>query len=354
MCDIKNMKKPNASNKTSMPAGEETSPVQSFGTPYDNAYRTLIDKCPQLILPLINEIFGEHYTGRERIEQSPNEFFIISDNDRKIVTDSVFTIYGSCIGHYHIECQCDPDGTILIRMFQYDSQIAVRNACMKENILSVRFPNSAIIYLRNTSKTPDVSTIRIETPGGSVNYEVKSLKVREYSIEEIFEKDLLMLIPFHIFRYENRLKKIEGDEKAISEIKEHYADIISRLDKLTEDKRINEYERSMIIEMSNLVVESLTQKYEQVRKGLGEVMGGIVLETMSTKALEQGRKEGLKEGLKEGHKAGLEEGLEAQAIETARAMLADGFDIEKIVKYTGLSIEKIKSIENAVSSTPDA
>ena len=338
MCNTKNINNTKDLNTSSKTAAGSFENATAVGTPYDNAYRTLIDKCPQLIIPLINEIFGEHYTGKERIEQSPNEFFIISDNDRKIVTDSVFTIYGSHIGHYHIECQCEPDGTILIRMFQYDSQIAIRNYCLKENVLTITFPNSAIMYLRNTENTPDVATIRIRTPGGIVEYEVKSLKVREYGIEEIFEKKLLMLIPFHIFRYESKLKKIENDEKALAAIKAHYTDIRSRLEMLKENGQITDYEESLIIEMSNLVVDSLTRKYEQVRKGLGEIMGGVVLETLSTNALNQGIE------------IGREEGRDKHARETARLMLADGEDITKIAKYSGLSIEEIESIAKELTA----
>ena len=199
--------------------------LSTVNSPYDNVYRTMLDSCPRLIIPLINEIFGENYTGQEKIIQSPNEFFILDAGDRKIVTDSVFTIYGNRIGHYHIECQSNPDGTMLLRMFKYDSQIAVRYSSVIENKLIVRFPNSAVLYLRSTVNTPDTSVIQIETPGGNVSYEVRNLKIKEYSIEEIFRKNLLLLIPFHIFTFESRLESIESDEKSLAQLKSYYSSI---------------------------------------------------------------------------------------------------------------------------------
>ena len=30
-------------------------------TAYDDAFRTLVNECHELVLPLINEMFGEHY-----------------------------------------------------------------------------------------------------------------------------------------------------------------------------------------------------------------------------------------------------------------------------------------------------
>ncbi len=35
--------------------------------PYDDVFRTLLNDCSGLIIPVINEVFGEHYTGKEEI-----------------------------------------------------------------------------------------------------------------------------------------------------------------------------------------------------------------------------------------------------------------------------------------------
>lgn len=32
-------------------------------TPYDDVFRTLLNDCSFLIIPVINEVFGEHYVG---------------------------------------------------------------------------------------------------------------------------------------------------------------------------------------------------------------------------------------------------------------------------------------------------
>lgn len=35
---------------------------------YDGAFRTILSDCRKLIIPVINEIFGETYTGEEEIQ----------------------------------------------------------------------------------------------------------------------------------------------------------------------------------------------------------------------------------------------------------------------------------------------
>ncbi len=48
----------------------------SIGDIYDGAFRTILNDCRQLVIPIINEIFHENYTGNEKIEFSSNEHFL--------------------------------------------------------------------------------------------------------------------------------------------------------------------------------------------------------------------------------------------------------------------------------------
>ena len=45
-------------------------------TPYDDVCRTLVVECDDLVIPLINELFGEHYSLSDRIIRRGNEHFI--------------------------------------------------------------------------------------------------------------------------------------------------------------------------------------------------------------------------------------------------------------------------------------
>ena len=42
-----------------------------------------------------------------------------------------------------------------IRMWEYDAQIALMNKEYQDGVLYVKFPDSAVIYLRSNSNTPD-------------------------------------------------------------------------------------------------------------------------------------------------------------------------------------------------------
>ena len=92
-----------------------------------------------------------------------------------------------------------PDGKITVRLFGYDAQIALDEGDITEETLTVTFPNTAVLYLRTYKKTPDKMKYVIATSGGTVQYDVPIMKVQAYSLDDIFEKRLLMLIPFYIF-----------------------------------------------------------------------------------------------------------------------------------------------------------
>ena len=246
------------------------------------------------------------YTGKETIHLLQNEHFIkLPDgSEQERITDSSFEILGRERKRYHVECQSTEDGSMIVRMFEYDTQLALENREVTAGALVVHFPDSAIVALRHTKNTPEVMTVMIRTPGGEVSYAIPVLKVRQYTVEEIFEKKLYFLIPFHIFVYEKSFKELEENSEKLAKLEEEYTAIVNRLEEDRKNGDLNEYEKVTILEMSDTVIKHLAAKYEKVRKGVGESMGGKVLEYEAKDILNRGRAEGRDEGRREGRAEG--------------------------------------------------
>ena len=249
-------------------------------TPYDDVFRTLLNDCKQLIIAVINEAFHEHYTGKEKIEFYPNEHFINQQDgkEQKRVTDTFFIIYGDAPHGYHIECQSTSDGSIVIRIFEYDSQIALDEGKLEGNTFHVKFPESAIIFLRSNASTPDMMKIIIEVPNGSISYDVPVIKVQEYSLDEIFDKGLLFLIPFYIFTHESRFEEYERDEEKMNALWNEFELIRRRLDELTVSGNLQEYMEYRIFDMTKKVIAHITKNYKNLREGARTVVGGRILD----------------------------------------------------------------------------
>lgn len=303
---------------------------------YDGAFRTILNDCRKLVIPIINEIFGETYTGQEEIQFLPNEHFIDRQNeaDRERITDTNFTVFGKIPKKYHMECESSlPDGKITIRLFEYDAQIALDEGEVTEETLTVTFPNTAVLYLRTYKKTPEKMRYVIITPGGTVRYDVPVMKVQKYSLDDIFEKDLLMLIPFYIFSHEKGFPEYNRDEEKLTELKAEYQDILERLDELERQGVIGAFDKRTIIELSGDVIQEIAQKYENVQKGIGDMMGGALIETEARTILTQGIKQGISQGICETKK------------QTALKLLKRGkLTVEEIAEDTGLSIAEVEQL----------
>ena len=111
-------------------------------TPYDDVFRTLLTDCTALIIPVVNELFHTSYTGKETIHLLQNEHFIkLPDgNEQERITDSSFEILGRERKRYHVECQSTEDGSMIVRMFEYDTQLALENREFTSNIFDRTIP----------------------------------------------------------------------------------------------------------------------------------------------------------------------------------------------------------------------
>ena len=196
---------------------------------------------------------------------------------------------------------------------------------MNQETLTVTFPNTAVIYLRTYKKTPDKMKHVIITPGGTVGYDVPIMKVQAYSLDDIFRKQLLLLIPFYIFSHEKNLPEYNSNMEKLAELKAEYQDILARLDELERQEMIGAFDKRTIIELSNDVMKELTQKYENVQKGVGDIMGGALIETTARKLKNEAENETKRQ--------------------TALRMLKRGkLTLEEIAEYSGLSITEVKQL----------
>lgn len=325
----------------------------SFGTPYDDVFRTLLNDCSELILPVLNEIFGEHYSGTERIVFSENEHYLNRQGgkEEQRITDSAFTVFRSITSpgkKYLFECQSTADSSLLVRIFEYATQIALDDGELTGNCLKVTIPHSAVLFLRSTGNTPDEMRIELATPGGTVGFPVRVMKIRDYTLEEIFSKKLLFLIPFYIFTHEKRFKAYERDAAKLEELKREYVRIAEYLTALEEKGKISVYTKRTLTEMTGRVAESIAAKYANVREGVKSVMGGKILEyeakTILRKGIEAGREEGRQEGRQEGRKEGREEGRKKGREEGILITLSDlvrkrMLTVSDAAKQAGLSEE---------------
>ena len=246
-------------------------------TIFDDVFRTMIEKMPYLAVPLINEVFHTSYPEDVKITQLRNEH---QQEDGEIITDSCLLIGRKM---YHIECQSTDDMTMVIRMIEYDFAIGIEHAEKQGRRYRIEFPKSCVLFLRSSENTPDYLDTYL--------YSIPAIKMTDYTKDSIFEKNLLMLLPFYIMRYEKKGHNFNDNPELFQMLLNEYEEIRVNLEKeLTETGKSELY-----TDLTKLIVkiaDYIFRKEEDVRKGIGDIMGGKVLELESERLKAEGRTEG--------------------------------------------------------------
>lgn len=263
-------------------------------TVFDDVFRTICQKMPHLLIPLINEAFGTNYSKNEVIEQLRNERF---EKNGEIITDALLKIQSHT---YHIECQSNDDNKMVIRMAEYDFSIALENVkeC-DDGTYRMDFPESCVIYLRKSESKSRNAVLNIHfQDGAEYPYKMKVICVQDYSQNEIFRKKLLMFLPFYILRYEGKVPTAKKrDSEELEQMISDYRDLFERLEQEATDDFTDLYNLS--IKIINHVIKS-----SSVRRRFTD-MGGKVLELESERIMKKGQQAlieavmALRNGLKE-------------------------------------------------------
>lgn len=284
----------------------------------------MVRKAPRLLIPFINEVFGRNYSESNEIVRFSSEH---EGHKGTVVDDSVFRL-GDKI--YHIECQSKADSNMVVRMIEYDFAIALEDALSRGKPYRLEFPASCVLYLRHTSATPDALSIEVVLPNDDTfDYSVRVFKAQAVGKEELFQKRLLILLPYYLMRYERELAGIDRDEGWTAQLIAECTELRIEL----ADATLGRGDDLLYEELTELIIrvsDYLTRANEALQKKVRAAMGGEVLELLNDRAERMAREaeeRGLADGMKQGASNLAEllraRGVEEDLIEEAMAALRE-------------------------------
>ena len=153
----------------------------------------------------------------------------------------------------------------------------------------------------------------------------------------MFDKRLLLMIPFFLVRYEKTLMKDNPDNAEWQDLSKEAGGMLDRIKEPSDGSR--EFDLNLT-DLINKIMAYLCRKSDKNRERLGEIMGGKVLELASDRLRAEGRMEGREEGRAEGR------------AELCRNLIIKGMiSYEEASLESGLSIETLKeAVEAAMNS----
>ena len=127
----------------------------------------------------------------------------------------------------------------------------------------------------------------------------------------------------------------------MKQVEERYISLLTDkvFDRLFEEAEIAKFTPQEMREY-----EASKMAYRDIKNSIDTAKQEGIAEGME-KGMELGIEKGMKKGMEKGLEKGMKKGMNQKALDIARNMLADGVDINLIMKYSGLTQEQIEKLK---------
>jgi len=254
---------------------------------WDEVFKREIELHPELILPLIEEVFHKSYPTGIRIRLLTTEYVVRRLHKVEGVTlNSVYADIAVQIGKrdiYHMECQMNKEQGMVLRMLEYDFHIGLTYGTVSGDMKSgmeMVLPRSVIIYLneRDNMASEEKCIIRF-ADGNIMEYCVPVMKVQKYSLSMIEQKALFMLVPFLPVRFKGyfgRKKSGPAAEQVRKELTGFVRECMMMIERAKENGTLTQLTGEDIMEFLSLTCDSLLKKEPELGKEVHEIMNPTI------------------------------------------------------------------------------
>jgi hypothetical protein len=170
---------------------------------YDKIFKRILTLSNSAVINFINAIFSKNFPADSEIIYNWTEN--IKDDLHKTIADTVMTINGT--EKFNIEVQINNDSEIVLRVFEYGYQAALKHKIIERDRIILNFPTPKIIFLEDNSQTPDsVKLILNFQEQGQAEYNVPAIKFLSYTIEELNNQRMIILMPLYLLKLRKEIQ----------------------------------------------------------------------------------------------------------------------------------------------------
>ena len=187
-----------------------------------------------------------------------------------------------------IECQMKNDHQMVIRMLSYDLHFAMQHCEAEQDAtgeMILRFPRSVVLYPEKNGKIPDKLRCRIIFQDNSEHtYQVPTVRMQDYSMEEIQRKHLILFLPYVLLRLRPQLESRNGIKK--EELTSLVNSVIVILNEEVQLDNITELQQKDILELFNRASKKIFTHYPEYQREVSS-MTELKIKTLSMQLAEQ-------------------------------------------------------------------
>ena len=257
---------------------------------WDEIMKALVYTMPEQLFPLIEEVYGITYPKRTSVQFLSTEQPVFPNNTEESFTSQFMDLSVLVAGtdYYHIECQMKNDHQMVIRMLSYDLHFAMQHCETEQDAtgeMILRFPRSVVLYPEKNGKIPDRLRCRIIFQDDSEHtYQVPTVRMQDYSMEEIQRKHLILFLPYVLLRLRPQLEGHNGINK--EELTSLVNSVIVILNKEVQLGNITELQQKDILELFNRASKKIFTHYPEYQREVSS-MTELKIKTLSMQLAEK-------------------------------------------------------------------
>lgn len=243
---------------------------------WDEITKSIADRMPNQLFPLFKEAFGKEYPKGTPIRIIQTEYPVPEGDKTTIYSDIVLLVDEKDL--YHLECQMTNDSDMVVRMIEYDFHTALRHGIQMDapNVFTLHFPNSTVLYPQCNNRLPDKLICNVIFPDGSSHrYEVPTIRIQKYSLEDIRAKHLTMFIPFKLLSFRPRVNSKKNPIRE-NELTEYVRSLILILEEEYEAGNISSLEYKDYVKFINLAAERVFHSRQHYAEEVFEVTKSVL------------------------------------------------------------------------------
>ena len=186
---------------------------------FDHAFKKMLTLSSKDVTNMINGLFGtDHNPSTTTITYHWTEHQ--ADGTLKTtLADSILILNDKYA--YHMEAQITEDNEIVFRVFSYGYGYADVNKEIhttefdNKPVYTLHFPEPRIIYLGDVSSSvPDELQLKLDFQNNSPYiYSVPTVKLAQLSAQELNDRKMIILIPFHLLKLRKLMNRKNGPDK---------------------------------------------------------------------------------------------------------------------------------------------
>jgi hypothetical protein len=267
---------------------------------FDKLMKRLLRISSRAVIFCINGLFGTQFPLDCSVDY-PNPVSV-NPKLQERRADMLITITNEGIAHsFHIEVQTDEVMNLVVRMFEYDVAYAIGEAIrdiplesskVSDGIWTISLPLALVLRWSTCDTSPDTLILRIKFGENDTHdYKAPVFKLLNFSVRELEEKGLLLLLPFCTLKFRQQVKEADSTmrQQLAGQMRGMVEELIAALERGEQSGFLFESDQRDILAATNQLLQELYHSYTEFTE-VRKMLSGIY-ELRSDKERKQERKQ---------------------------------------------------------------